>query len=189
MDTNRMGIVKRLLRGIKTLFTNDQAFLDLLKRSEGLVARLMAIAMVLVIFALTYEVGWVVYHDLIEHPTGRLGIRLIELFGLFLNVLIALEILENITAYLKTHVTSQIVELVVVTALVAVARKLIVLDVDKANTVDKLIALAITLISLALSYWIVHHLNQRQQREIAQRRREKQLQKSEETLEDEPKHH
>jgi uncharacterized membrane protein (DUF373 family) len=162
--------MKRLLEGFVKLCIDDRAFLKLLKGSEGIVARLTALAMLLVIFALTYEVGWVVYHDLIEPPIGRLGIRLIELFGLFLNVLIALEILENITAYLKTHLTSQIVELVVVTALVAVARKLIVLDVDKANTVDKLFALGFALITLALSYWIVHHLNLRQQREMARQK-------------------
>lgn len=170
--------MKSLLTSISQLFTDDQAFLKLLKGSEGFIARLLALAMLVVIFALTYEVGWVVYHDLVKPPVGRLGIRLIELFGLFLNVLIALEILENITAYLKTHLTSQIVELVVVTALVAVARKLIVLDVDKANTVEKIVALGFALITLSLSYWIVHHLNLRQHREIRRQQRESESSKT-----------
>jgi len=47
----------------------------------------------------------------------------------FLNVLIALEILENITAYLRKHVVQ--VELVIVTSIIAVARKIIILDFEK----------------------------------------------------------
>jgi Phosphate-starvation-inducible E. len=59
---------------------------------------------------------------------------LFVIFGLFLNVLIALEILENITAYLKKHVIQ--VELVIVTSLIAVSRKIIILDLEKKTAAD-----------------------------------------------------
>jgi uncharacterized membrane protein (DUF373 family) len=85
-------------------------------------------------------------------PYGFLGEILTEIFGLFLSVLIALEILENITAYIKKHVVQ--VELVIATALTAVGRKIIILDLEKISGVS-LIGLAIAIFSLAISYWIV----------------------------------
>lgn len=77
---------------------------------------------------------------------------LLDIFGLFLSVLIALEILENITAYLKKHVVQ--VELVIVTSLTAVARKIIILDLKEVTGVG-LIGLAIAILALSLSYLIV----------------------------------
>jgi uncharacterized membrane protein (DUF373 family) len=78
------------------------------------------------------------------------------IFGLFLNVLIALEILENITAYLKKHVIQ--VELVIVTSLIAVSRKIIILDLEKKTAAD-LIGLATAIFALSISYLIVRYTN------------------------------
>jgi uncharacterized membrane protein (DUF373 family) len=85
-------------------------------------------------------------------PVEKWGRSLFTIFGLFLNVLIALEILENITAYLKKHVIQ--VELVIVTTLIAIARKIIILDLEKTQGLD-LIALAATILALSISYWII----------------------------------
>ena len=52
-----------------------------------------------------------------------LGDDLIKVLGDLLTVLIALEVLQNITSYLRRHVVQ--IELVLVTALTAVARKVI----------------------------------------------------------------
>jgi uncharacterized membrane protein (DUF373 family) len=154
-----MRQLKRILIAFWNFNQDDDAFLAGLKRVEGFASRLLAFAMVIVVFSLVYEVGWEVYHDIFSPPYGRLDTRLIELFGLFLNVLIALEILENIIAYLKTHSSAQVMELVVVTALVAVARKLIIMDVSRADTVGKLLGLSAAIVALATSYWIIHRLN------------------------------
>jgi uncharacterized membrane protein (DUF373 family) len=85
-------------------------------------------------------------------PGAFLGQPVINLFGLFLSVLIALEIMENITAYIQNHVVQ--VELVIATALTAVGRKLIILDLDKVSGMT-LIGLALAILALAISYWIV----------------------------------
>ena len=95
----------------------------------------------------------------IERPSNdNFNSTLFELFGLFLNVLIALEILENITAYLRKHVIQ--VELVIVTSLIAVSRKIIILDLEKKSSSD-LIALAVAVFSLSIAYAIVHQTNKR----------------------------
>ena len=66
--------------------------------------------------------------------------------------MIALEILENITAYLRKH--SVQLELVVVTALTAVARKIIIFDLEK-NPPDHLISMSVAVFMLTLSYIII----------------------------------
>ncbi|NEO01601.1 MAG: phosphate-starvation-inducible PsiE family protein, partial [Moorea sp. SIO3I7] len=71
---------------------------------------------------------------------------------------IALEILENITAYLRKHVIQ--LELVVVTSLIAVARKIIILDL-KTTSGSQVIGLAIAIISLSMSYWIIRSTSTR----------------------------
>ena len=78
--------------------------------------------------------------------------KLLEIFGLFLNILIALELLENITAYLKRHVVQ--LELVLVTSLIAVSRKIIIFDLDKKSNED-LLALGIATLCLSVGYVLV----------------------------------
>lgn len=132
---------------------SDEGFLKNLGRFEGLVSKLLSIAMVMVVIVVIVDLGIYLAAALLDPDPGNfLGKTLLDIFGLFLSVLIALEILENITAYLKKHVVQ--VELVIVTSLTAVARKIIILDLEKVTGLS-LIGLAIAIISLSLSYFIV----------------------------------
>lgn len=138
----------------------DENFLHFLEKVEVLVSKLLSIAMIVVILVAVYDLSIFLVQDfLIPEVTspdfGRFGVSLFKIFGLFLNVLIALEILENISAYLKKHVIQ--VELVIVTSLIAVARKIIILDLEKKTAMD-LIALAIAILALAGSYWIIRNV-------------------------------
>lgn len=128
-----------------------------LERFEGLVSKLLSIAMVLVVMVVIVDLGLYLTEALLDSdPYNFLGKTLLDIFGLFLSVLIALEILENITAYLKKHVVQ--VELVIVTSLTAVARKIIILDLEKVTGVS-LIGLAIAILALSISYFIVKKLH------------------------------
>jgi uncharacterized membrane protein (DUF373 family) len=151
--------LENLLAAIRELLTNDEKFLKFLKHVEGFASRILALVMLTVILSAVYDLGWILWQEFSTPPYGRISTRLVEVFGLFLNVLIALEILENITAYLKTALSSQIVEMVIVTSLIAVARKLIILDIGNAETVDKLVALALAILAISISYWIVRRMN------------------------------
>lgn len=132
---------------------SDKAFLKRLQQFEGLVSKVLSITMVVVVLIIIIDLVIVLTQNLItSSPQGFLGQTLTDIFGLFLSVLIALEILENITAYLRKHVVQ--VELVIATALTAVGRKIIILDLDKVSGVS-LIGLAIAIFSLSISYWIV----------------------------------
>ncbi len=131
----------------------DDVFLKRLQQVEGIVSRVLSLAMIVVILVTVIDLGIVLYNSLlISDSSGFFKTTLTEIFGLFLSVLIALEILENITAYMRKHVVQ--VELVIATALTAVGRKLIILDLEKISGVS-LIGLAIAIFSLSVSYFIV----------------------------------
>jgi len=113
--------------------------------------------MVLVVMVVIVDLGLYLKEELFDpDPYNFLGETLLDIFGLFLSVLIALEILENITAYLKKHVVQ--VELVIVTSLTAVARKIIILDLDKVSGVS-IVGLAIAILALSISYLIVRNVH------------------------------
>ena len=136
----------------------DENFLAWLGSVESLVSKTLSIAMVIVILVTVVDLGIFLFQAMFSSPyKGFLNNALKEIFGLFLSVLIALEILENITAYLKKHVVQ--VELVIVTSLIAVARKIIILDLKTVSGAS-LIGLAIAILSLSISYWIVRNIHQ-----------------------------
>lgn len=147
--------IKNLLRQI-TAAGKDENFLNLVHILEGVISKVLSIAMLIVIIVSVADLTILLSKELFAEPVGFFNTTLIELFGLFLNILIALELLENISAYLKKHIIQ--VELVIVTSLIAVARKLIILDLTKTSGIQ-LIGLAIAIFALSVSYWIVRRSN------------------------------
>lgn len=77
---------------------------------------------------------------------------MLETFGAFLAILIAIEIFINIRLYLGAHVLP--VQLVIATALMAIARKVIVLDYEKI-TPDYIFATAAVVLGLGVTYWLI----------------------------------
>jgi uncharacterized membrane protein (DUF373 family) len=141
---------------IKKLLVDNVSFLNALKSIEIFISKILSIGMILVAFLAIFQLSYVLTETIInsfrvpgEEDFNR---TLFQLFGLFLNVLIALEILENVAAYLKKNIIQ--VELVLVTSLIAVSRKIIILDLEKKDSND-LIALSIAVFSLSLSYMMI----------------------------------
>ncbi|MEA5453048.1 phosphate-starvation-inducible PsiE family protein [Leptolyngbya sp. CCNP1308] len=111
---------RRLIKQLE----ND-TFLSRLHQFEGSVSKALSLGMVIVILAIVFDLAVVLIRAIFTTAPGEfLGQTVIDIFGLFLTVLIALEILENITAYIRKHVVQ--VELVIATALTAVGRKFII---------------------------------------------------------------
>jgi uncharacterized membrane protein (DUF373 family) len=150
-----MNAWQRLFRRVKHA-TNDNNFVAALDHFVVMIAKLLSIAMIGVIIVSVIDLCAFLLGEIISEPLGFFSVTLIEIFGLFLNVLIAIEVLENIMAYLKRHVIQ--VELVIATSLIAVARKIIIFDFAKAGGLE-LAALAIAIFALSISYWLVHRTN------------------------------
>jgi uncharacterized membrane protein (DUF373 family) len=146
----RLANVLRILKQIG----KDDFFLKGINHVENVLSKILSLAMIVVIFVSVIDLAIVLSKEIMTPPDGFLGRTLINIFGLFLNVLIALEILENITAYLRKHVVQ--IELVVVTSITAVARKIIILDFDKVDGID-IIGLGIAIFALSISYWIIRN--------------------------------
>ncbi|PSN16621.1 hypothetical protein C7293_02045 [filamentous cyanobacterium CCT1] len=131
----------------------NETFLLRLHQFEGSISKLLSVAMVIVILAIVFDLIVVLVEAIFTTAPGEFLVQtVVDIFGLFLTVLIALEILENITAYIQKHVVQ--VELVIATALTAVGRKFIILDLSLVSGTT-LIGLAIAIFALAISYWIV----------------------------------
>ena len=133
-------------------YESDEQFLKIVHIVERLVSKILSIALLVVIAVAILDLIYILIEDIAEDPLSFSNQSIIELFGLFLNILIALELLENITAYLKKNIIH--VELVIVTALIAVSRKIIIFDFSKQNSND-MVAIATGILALAASYWLV----------------------------------
>lgn len=136
---------------------SDDSFLSLIKKVEALVSKVLSVAMIGVILAALTELciflsREMLFNNKLVDPEKFFTTSLLSIFGLFLNILIALEVLENITAYLRKHTVQ--LELVIVTSLTAVARKIIIFDFSKTGGFD-LIALSLAIAALSISYWLV----------------------------------
>jgi uncharacterized membrane protein (DUF373 family) len=147
-----MRTFKRLSR---LLANENEAFLHQIDWVIRLIAKVLAIVMVFVTLISVLDLIHVLIKDLFDHTKLFFTTDILKVFGLFLNVLIAIEILENITAYLKKHKVQ--LELVVATSLTAVARKLVIFD-SKVGGSD-LTGLALAVFALSISYWIIHSIN------------------------------
>ena len=152
-----------MLKQIRKILINfgqqwrDENFMRSIHTIENLVSKVLSVALIVVILVSLYDLVVILIKDLFTtEPVGFFSKTLIEIFGLFLNILIALELLENVTAYLRKHIVQ--VELVVVTALIAISRKIIIFDPNKYSK-DDLIALTVGTLALAASYWLIRKVN------------------------------
>ncbi|HSF75560.1 MAG TPA: phosphate-starvation-inducible PsiE family protein [Microcoleus sp.] len=148
-------MLKKIFRQLSKS-SSDENFLHFTESVEVIISKILSLAMIWVILLSVCDLLIFLAKELVNHTDNLLKDTLFVIFGLFLNVLIALEILENITAYLKKHVIQ--VELVIVTSLIAVSRKIIILDLEKKTAAD-LIGLATAIFALSISYLIVRVTN------------------------------
>jgi len=113
---------------------------------------LISILAVVIVFS-TIELFLSLGEGLFINSPYRLDhLELLTIFGVFLLVLIGIEILDTIKAYItenKIHV-----EIIVLLAIIAVARQMILLDLSKFSDIT-LIGIGFVFISLAGGYYLI----------------------------------
>ena len=115
--------------------------------------KVLAVLMVLVIILGVVDVIYHLYNDLKAPPLLELSVsEIFEVFGAFMVVLIAVEIFINIRLYLGSNVLP--IQLVIATALMAIARKVIVLDLSETPPVY-VFAIGVVTLALGVTYWLV----------------------------------
>ena len=109
---------------------------------------LMTLVLIVATLKLAYEfaVTIVLTPDLAQLP------NLFYFFGTFLMVLIGVELLDTVKVYLKEHVMH--VEVVILVAIMAVARKVIVMDFEKMSGLE-FAGIGGLLVALAVGYYLV----------------------------------
>lgn len=135
---------------------DDARYLLVIDRSEQQLAKLLGVLLVVVMAAATVQLIVDVAQAFTTPGTPWLGDKLTRVLGDLLNLLIALEVLQNITSYLRRHVVQ--IELVLLTAMTAVARKVIVLPPGAEGKPQLLAGLGVAVLALAGAYWLVRSL-------------------------------
>jgi uncharacterized membrane protein (DUF373 family) len=117
---------------------------------HAVVLILMALLMV-VTTVCTLELGWLLVIDLGTGALLPLDVEeTFEIFGFFLLVLIGLELLSTLKSYLFERVIH--VEIVLEVALIAIAQKVIILDMGKTDGLS-LVGLAGLVGALSAAFW------------------------------------
>lgn len=115
--------------------------------------KVLAVLMVLVIL---WSIGDVIFTLFLKVKEPYLFLtdfdEVLAIFGSFLVVLIAIEIFVNIILYLKKDMSH--LRLVLATALMAIARKVIILDYDKVSE-WQLLSMGALILALGISYWFI----------------------------------
>ncbi len=133
--------------------SGNDPLIDRLKLVIRIAVRVLAVLMTALILWGVADVVLVFYRKLIAPPFLLLTINdILATFGAFLAVLIAIEIFLNITIYLRDDVIH--VKIVIATALMAIARKVIVLDFDSLSA-EYVWATAGVVLAMSIGYWLV----------------------------------
>lgn len=132
---------------------NDEPLIRILRSVIRFSVRCLAVMMTLVILLGVVDVAWEIYMKLKAPPHILMTISdILATFGAFMAVLIAIEIFINITIYLRDDIIH--VKIVMATALMAIARKVIILDF-KVISADYVYATAALVLSMSVGYWLV----------------------------------
>ncbi len=121
--------------------------MDIFEIAERYTAIALLVLMGIVVIAGTAEVAYEIVTGLIQPPGFFLGVtELFDTFGLFLMVLIGLELMATMHMYVTDHTIH--VDMMFLVALTAVTRKVVVLDTVKT---EPLLVFGVAFLILALS--------------------------------------
>jgi len=125
----------------------------ILKVFEKVIIVTLLVLMMIAVFLATLELAVIIFKQIMIPPMFILNIaEMLEIFGFFMMVLIGHELLESIKTYLledKIHA-----EVIFLVAIVAVSRKIIILDY-KTITPEMLYGMAAVIVALGVGYFLV----------------------------------
>ena len=131
---------------------HDDPFIRFLHLTIRGGVKFLALLMVAVILLSIWDLLYTIYIKISVPPYLMTTNDLLETFGAFLVVLIAIEIFINITLYIRSDVIP--VKLVVATALMAISRKVIVFDYKHLDP-QFVSASALVVVALGITYMLV----------------------------------
>jgi uncharacterized membrane protein (DUF373 family) len=133
--------------------------LSMLKQYEKMLIKVLMAMMAIVLGLATIDLGWLIIKDIMDSPFLVLSVeQLLDIFGLFMLVLIGIELLETI---MKTYMTpgKAHYEVVLSVAIIAISRKVIILDLKEISALS-LIGIASIIVALTLGYFLMKRSQQ-----------------------------
>ena len=128
--------------------------IEKIRKFEKMVIFFLVIMMALVLLLATVELGWIILKDIITPPLFLLEVEeLLEIFGLFMLVVIGVELLETITKTYLDQATDH-ARIVMAVALIAISRKVIILDMKEHSGIE-LLGMAAIILALSLGYYLI----------------------------------
>lgn len=140
---------------------SDKRFLSIVHGYERLLAKLLALLLAVVIGFAVIELVVESSIKIARFETNWFEGGLIQLLDRLLMIFIALEVLQNVTAYLRDQVVQ--IELVLLTAMTAVARKVIVLPPGTESKPQLMAGFGVIVLGIAAAYWLVKRARHDQQ--------------------------
>jgi uncharacterized membrane protein (DUF373 family) len=123
----------------------------LLTRAQKFIAFTLAILLVLVVALSTLHLGVLIAEEIWKPPRFLIAVHgLLDIFAFFLLVLIGVELLETLKAYVKTDAIR--VRLVLEVALIAMARKVIILEPEGVAALT-LLGVAALILALSVAFY------------------------------------
>jgi len=127
--------------------------LSYLDKFQKIIISILTILMGLVVMLATLELIYVIAFEILSPPLVLLDAdELLEIFGYFLLILIGIELLETFSIYLHERAIN--VQVVLLVAMIALARKVIILDAEEIPSLN-LIAIGFIILALAAGYYLV----------------------------------
>ena len=160
----RFFLFNSTIRDMK--FLSDNKFLAGIHSYERQLAKLLALLLAIVIGFAVFELVIESSIKISRFQTDWFDGGLIKLLDRLLQIFIALEVLQNVTAYLRDQVVQ--IELVLLTAMTAVARKVIVLPPGTESKPQLMAGFGVIVVGLAAAYWLVIRVKQHHQPAVSQ---------------------
>ena len=124
----------------------------LLTKAQKIIAFLLGILLIVVVALSTLHLGVLITQEIWKTPRFVIPVQgLLEIFSFFLLILIGLELLETLKAYLKKDVVH--VRLVLEVALIAIARKIIILEPGDVPG-STMFGVAALILALAVAFYL-----------------------------------
>lgn len=123
------------------------------RKVEKAIIMVLIFLMFLVLITATIDLGLYLFRSIYNAEYFLMDFdALIDVFGAFLLVLIGIELLDTIKVYLRRNLVH--VEVVVLVAIIALARKIVVLRIDEYSR-EMLLGLAAMITALAVAYYLI----------------------------------
>ncbi len=127
--------------------------LEYIEKFERVIYTVLILLLAVVLVSAIGELVYLLVTSLTNAPPGLLANgELVTVLGSFLLVLITVELLDTMKAYITENVIH--VEVVMLLAIIAIARKVILLDPAAADGIE-LIGIGIIIVGLAAAYYLL----------------------------------